>query len=449
MTCRTCERRIEREVGRIPNVTHVSASAVRGRVEVGAKGAISQADVQAAIETAGYAVGHTPWITRDMSIWLTAGAGVLLVAAIAIVAQLSGITELAPGTTQISEGGLLVALLLGLAAGVSTCLALTGGLVLALSAAFAAARGPDADASTLARLRPAAVFVTGRIIGFAVLGALLGAVGAAVSLPPAATAALMVSVAILMTLLGVRLTGLSPRVAAWSPTLPVGLGRRMGIDAGTSAYSDGRAFALGIATFILPCGFTQAVQVFALSTGSPLAAGAIMAVFAIGTAPGLLALAGVPALIPSQVRPAFSRIVGVVVLGFALLNVSAGLRLTGLTPAFDFGDEPAVTPVVTMDGGVQVLRTFQVASGYLPEVAALYAGVPTRWIVDSLGGGCAVFLQVPSLGLAITLHDGENVIDLPPLEAGRIDYSCSMGMYGATLTVVDPPAGAQAAPSDS
>lgn len=446
MTCRSCERRIEREVGRIPNVTRVSASAVHGRVEVEATGDVSEAALRAAIETAGYTLGRTPWITRDRSTWLTAGAGVLLVAAIAVVAQLSGITELAPGTAEISEGGLLVALLLGLAAGVSTCLALTGGLVLALSAAFAAGRGPDADASTLARIRPAAVFVTGRVIGFAVLGALLGAVGAAVSLPAAATAALMVSVAVLMTLLGVRLTGLSPRVAAWSPTLPVGLGRRLGIDAGTSAYSDGRAFALGVATFILPCGFTQAVQVFALSTGSPLAAGAIMAVFAIGTAPGLLALAGLPALIPSQARPAFSRIVGVVVLGFALLNISAGLRLTGLSPAFAFADDPAPSPVVTMDGGVQVLRTFQVASGYLPEEASLYAGIPTRWIVDSLGGGCAIFLQVPSLGLAVTLRDGENVIDLPPLEAGRIDYSCSMGMYGARLTVVDAPAGTLAGP---
>ena len=447
MTCRTCERRIEREVGRIPSVTHVSASAVHGRVEVEATGAISHLELQAAIERAGYSIGRTQWLTRDRGIWLTAGAGVLLVGAIAVAAQLSGLTELAPGAEQISEGGLLVTLLLGLAAGVSTCLALTGGLVLALSAAFAAGRGPDAGTPTLARLRPAAVFVTGRIIGFAILGALLGAVGAAITLPPAATAILMVSVAVLMTLLGVRLTGLSPRVAAWSPTLPSGLGRRIGIDAGASAYSDRRAFALGIATFILPCGFTQAVQVFALSTGSPLAAGTIMAVFAIGTAPGLLALAGLPTLIPGNARPVFSRIVGVVVLAFALLNGAAGLRLAGVSPSFDLDQETAAVPVVTMDGGVQVLRTYQVASGYLPQEASLYSGLPTRWIVDSLGGGsCAIFLQVPSLGLAVTLKKGENVIDLPPLEAGRIEYSCSMGMYGASLTVVDAPSGAAERP---
>ena len=34
MTCRSCEVRIQRFVGRLPNVQHVKASAVRGRVEI-------------------------------------------------------------------------------------------------------------------------------------------------------------------------------------------------------------------------------------------------------------------------------------------------------------------------------------------------------------------------------------------------------------------------------
>ena len=49
------------------------------------------------------------------------------------------------------------------------------------------------------------------------------------------------------------------------------------------------------------------------------------------------------------------------------------------------------------------------------------------------GGSCAVFLQVPSLGIAVTLHPGENVIDLPALQSGRIQNMCSMGMYGFTI----------------
>ncbi|MFH1475263.1 MAG: sulfite exporter TauE/SafE family protein, partial [Chloroflexota bacterium] len=316
MTCRTCERRIERHVGRIPSVEAVSASATQARAQVTSAGPLAPAALAAAIEAAGYRVGRTPWLARDPRTWLASAGGLALIVAIAVVAELSGLTSLASGAGSIEEGGLVVAGLLGLTAGVSTCMALTGGLVLALSAAFSARRPVAAEVSVALRLRPTVVFLGGRVAGFAVLGAALGAVGSAVVLPPIVVAALMIVVAVVMTILGVRLTGLSPRIAAWSPMLPAGLGRRLGLDEGdVTRYTDGRAVALGAATFFLPCGFTQAVQVYALSTGSPLFAGAIMAVFALGTAPGLLALGGLPALLPSGARPAVLRLVGVVVIG--------------------------------------------------------------------------------------------------------------------------------------
>lgn len=284
----------------------------------------------------------------------------------AVVAELSGLTALASGAGNIGEGGLVVAGLLGL-------------------------------------------FLGGRIVGFAVLGALLGVV--------------------------------------WSPTLPAGLGRRLGLDEGdVTRYSDPRAALLGAATFFLPCGFTQAVQVYALSTGSPLVAGAIMAVFALGTAPGLLALGGLPAFLPAHVRPAVLRLVGVVVIGFAVVNATAGFRLVGVAPIFGSTDVAGPAPLVTIENGVQVLRTTQDGNGYQPANAALYAGMPTRWILESLEArSCAIFLQVPALNLAVTLQPGENTIDLPALQPGRVAYSCSMGMYGGQLTVVA--AAASAAPS--
>lgn len=443
MTCRTCERRIERNVGRIPGVRSATASAPRGRVEVVSSGPIPEAALADAIEAAGYRVGRSPWLTKDVRTWLTAALGVVLVVLIAVAAEATGLLAAASAVGGLEEGGLVVAGLLGIAAGVSTCMALTGGLVLALSASYEARRPQHVAASVGARLRPTAVFLAGRVAGFAVLGAALGALGSALVLPPLLVAALMILVAVAMSIVGVRLTGVSPRVAAWSPTLPPAIARRLGVEEGAGgAYTDGRAAALGVATFFLPCGFTQAVQVFALSTGSPIYAGAIMAVFALGTVPGLLALGGLPALLPARARPVLLPLVGVVVLGFALVNASAGLRLAGFSPDLG-GEATAEAPVVTVEDGVQVLRTFQVGTGYLPENASLYAGMPTRWIVESLDArSCAIFLQVPGLGLSVTLQEGENTIDLPPLEPGRIAYTCSMGMYGGQLTVVAPPQGA-------
>jgi plastocyanin len=253
----------------------------------------------------------------------------------------------------------------------------------------------------------------------------------------------MIAVAVLMTLIGARLTGLSPRIAAWSPTLPVGLARSLGMTEGTTgAYSDGRAAALGAATFFMPCGFTQAVQVYALSTGSPLVAGATMAVFAIGTAPGLLGLAGLPAIVPAGIRPALLRVVGVVVIGFALVNGSAGIRLAGLSLP-SFGTPAAAGPVsTTVTGGVQELTTFQAADGYSPGNVTIYAGMPTKWTIQSSTvATCAASLVVPRLGIQALLHVGENTFEIPAQKAGTIDYSCSMGMYGGRITVVDRPVG--------
>ena len=377
MTCRSCEVRIQKHVGRLPNVERVSASAVHGRVVVESSGPVSPVAIARAINKAGYEIGDTPWLASDPRIWATAGAGVLLVAALAVIAQVTGIGDLASGAGDLSNGGLLVALLLGLAAGVSTCMALVGGLVLGLSAAFAA--GQPARGGAVAQLRPAMVFLGGRITGYAVFGAALGAMGASLTMPPQVTAVLMVSVAIVMTLLGTRLTGLSPRIAGWSPTLPMGLGTKLGLgDASVTAYSDTRAGALGAASFFLPCGFTQAIQIYALSTGSPLFAGALLGTFAIGTAPGLLALAGLPVVVPSRAKPTLLRLVGVVVLAFAFVNGSAGARLSGITLALPslIGTVSAAPLAGTLGpDGLQAITTYQDADGYSPGNIVIYAGI--------------------------------------------------------------------------
>ncbi len=451
MTCRTCEVRIQKYVGRLPNVQHVKASAVHGRVEIESTAPVPAAAVEKAIRAAGYEIGRTPWLASDPAVWLTAIAGLALVFALAVIAQLTGIADLASGAGNLSQGGLLVALLLGLAAGVSTCMALVGGLVLALSASYQARRTAlgISGGGVVAQMRPALVFMAGRIVGYGVLGAALGALGASIVMPPQVTAVLMIAVAIVMTILGTRLTGLSPRVATWSPTLPMGLGRRLGLgdgSGGTGQYSDARAAGLGAASFFLPCGFTQAVQIYALSTGSPLFAGAIMAVFAIGTAPGLLALAGLPVVVPSTMRPTLLRLVGVVVLGFAFVNASAGIRLSGVTlPSFGVETAAAAPPPAgaAAADGAQALTTFQDGGGYRPGNVSIYAGIPTHWTIESSTvSTCAAFLVVPKLGIQVRLHEGSNTIELPALQPGTLAYSCSMGMYGGRITIVERPTGA-------
>ncbi len=442
MTCRSCEVRIGRFVGRLPGVERVSASAVKGQVTVECSGPVLAASIEQAINRAGYTVGRTPWIERDPVAWGTAGAGAVILLGLVIAAQLSGIGDLPAAAGDISRGGVVVALVLGLTAGVSTCMALVGGLVLGLSAARQSGR--PAGEGRAAQMRPALVLVGGRIAGYTAFGALLGALGASIAMPPQLTAVLMLAVAVVMLLLGARLTGLSPRLAGWSPTLPMGLGRRLGLggEGAAGAYSDTRAATLGALTFFLPCGFTQAIQIFALSTGSPVYAAALLGTFAVGTAPGLLGLAGLPLVVPTRAKPTLLRLVGVAVIGFAVLNGAAGLRLSGLSlNLVGTANAADVDPAVLGADGVERITTYQDADGYRPANVAVYAGYPVEWtVVSSSTSTCAASIFAPGVDIRASLEKGPNTFKLPALDAGVLRYTCAMGMYAAQITVVPRPA---------
>jgi sulfite exporter TauE/SafE len=333
-------------------------------------------------------------------------------------------------------------------------MALSGGLILALTASN------EARLTRLhqvpgrwQRLRPHLAFNAGRVVGFAALGALLGAVGGTFVMPTWLVAALMLLAAVVLGLVGLRLTEISPRLAGWTLHLPAGWSRRLRLDEkARRGYSDGRASLLGASTFFLPCGFTQAAAVFALSTGSTTYAAAIMGVFALGTAPGLLTLGGLPSLITGTARTAVLRSLGVLVIAFALLNGAAGLRVLGIDPLRPFSNgghvsATTVTDNVELAEGWQILHTQQFTDGYDPVHSVVYAGLPIRWVVDALDPqSCSSSIRAPSLGVAATLSLGLNVFEVPAQEPGVIRFSCSMGMTGGDITVIPGPSTSPEAP---
>ena len=68
MTCRSCEVRIARHIGRLPNVEKVTASAVHGRVVVESSAPVSPAAIEQALNKAGYEIGRTPWLFQSSKV---------------------------------------------------------------------------------------------------------------------------------------------------------------------------------------------------------------------------------------------------------------------------------------------------------------------------------------------------------------------------------------------
>jgi uncharacterized protein len=480
MTCTACERRVTAALDKVPGVVGVAVSARRGTARLRIRGPANSAALHEAIRGAGYDVGRdaSHWLSRDREVWRDVLLAVVGVAALAMLLNATGALELANRAgTLTSTGSLAVVVLLGVAAGLSTCMALVGGLVLAISARFAE---QHRELTARQRLRPQLAFNLGRIAGFAVLGAVVGLLGSAFSLNGRVLAFTLIGVSVVMGVVGLRLTHVSPRFSrAGSFTLPPAIAARLGLLRAGSGYSDRRAALLGAGTFLLPCGFTQAVQVLAMSTGSPWRASAIMTLFAVGTLPGLLGIGGLTAIARGAFATSFFRFAGVVVVALAALNIngSLGLLYPGLRqpppaepaaatvvapgqssqrplvvqppvgaeapdPAADErpGPESLVTDNVTLDGDVQIVRTTQEVDGYYPPGATVIAGVPIEWQIESVGVSCAASLYGPSIGVdSIILEPGVSTFNLLLEEPGTYMYSCGMGMFWGSFTAVAAP----------
>jgi sulfite exporter TauE/SafE/copper chaperone CopZ len=232
--------------------------------------------------------------------------------------QKSGILNLGLG----GEISPVTSFVIGLIASVSSCLAIVGGLVLSLSAKISQDNVSDTKTFTL--------FHAGRLVSFAVLGGVLGAIGSAIGINFTFTAILGILASVVMLLLGLNLVGVFEKNKIALPSGIFNFFRRI-------EHKTFTPLVLGFATFFLPCGFTQSMQVQALSSGSFISGLIIMLAFALGTLPMLLLLSfGSASFAHGKHAPLFFKSAGIVVIGLGLFALLAGLAGLGIiNPLFN------------------------------------------------------------------------------------------------------------------
>src|SRR4030095_3202740 len=140
MTCVNCEILVERRFNAIPGVERVSVNHARGYAEVEHSGELDVAALQRAVADDGYLVA--PWderasapagknTSRDYA--EIAGAFAVL---IGIVFALQYFDLVPRGLAMSETMSLGLVVLIGLVASVSSCMAVTGGLLVAAAAAY-------------------------------------------------------------------------------------------------------------------------------------------------------------------------------------------------------------------------------------------------------------------------------------------------------------------------
>lgn len=326
MHCNACVLMTESEIGELPNITRVKSSLANHTVEVegdfGDKMPEQIAEeLTIPLKSHGYTISVEKQMQEkkwsDFKVAIPVALGFLM---LFIILQKIGIVNFV-NTSSVSYG---TAFLIGVVASLSSCMAVVGGLVLSMSATFS----KEGD-----KVKPQLLFHFGRIISFFILGGVIGAIGSAFTLNITGTFVLSLLVGLVMLVLGINLLD----VFHFAKKFQIGMPRFLSKHAlGVSKLNHSLTpLLVGVATFFLPCGFTQSMQVYALSSGSFLNGGLTMLFFALGTFPVLAILSfGSFSINKSSKSGIFFKTAGLIVIAFAVLNILNALVVMGLIKPF-------------------------------------------------------------------------------------------------------------------
>lgn len=349
---------------------------------------------------------------------------------------------------------LWIIFLTGLTTGGLTCLAMQGGLLASVIATQKEKEikkgGRSVQATSFDALdwQPVAMFLVAKLVSHTFLGFLLGLLGSVVTLSLGARLTFQTFAAVFMFATAMNLLNVHPifRFVVLQP--PKFMQRLVRNSAKSSAF-----FApalLGVFTIFIPCGITQAMEVLAINTGSPVQGALLMATFVLGTSP-LFATVGIAtAKLSESLRASFLKIAALVLITLSVTSINgvlevvdAPLSATKVKNAWVSFWTPdpvkqAQAGSVRVENGVQKV-TIQVGNhGYTPNRIRVEKGIPVELtLVSNNTYTCALDFTLLSFGIREFLEPTDRrVVRFTPQKSGSYTYACSMGMYTGTLEVI-------------
>jgi sulfite exporter TauE/SafE/copper chaperone CopZ len=446
MSCVSCQNRIEKKLRVLKGVLSASVDYAKGTADVVYDDTTNLGAIISAIESMDYKVvrpGEKGDRRSERNNFIGA---LLLIFALYIFLNGAGggfLGDIFNFFPQAEAGmGYWALFAVGLLTSVH-CVAMCGGINLSqsLAAANEAARPKDAWLS-LAGLRPAILYNMGRVVSYTAIGGIVGALGSVVSFSGAMKGIVQMAAGVFMVAMGLNMLGMFGFLRAISPRLPKFLTSRIG----DKKQGKGPLF-VGLLNGLMPCGPLQAMQIYALSTGSPVKGALSMLFFSLGTLPLMFGLGAFGSLMSRKFTGRVMRGGAILVIVMGVVMFSNGTALSGFGLGFDgVGNSGPETALATWQGvaapppdsGIQEITTPLTRRGYPP--ITVKAGIPVRWNLYAEKGslnGCNNAIVIREYGIEKRLQTGDNIIEFTPTKTGKFRYSCWMGMIRGTITVVE------------
>ncbi len=314
------------------------------------------------------------------------------------------------------------------------CVGMCGGLVVTYAARTDSDRANDTKKN---KLVPNLQYNAGRFISYIVIGAVLGGFGSFFGVNPVFTGAITILAGFFMLVMGLSLFNHFKFLRAIQPKTPKFIARYL-----FSQKDDPRSkkgpLIIGLLNGFMPCGPLQAMQIFALGTGSALSGGLAMGIFALGTIPLMFGFGSLLSFFGREKMHKFYKFSGVLVAVLGLLMVNRGLVNFGLGyKQLIPQKQPGIAEEKNEQSEQAQLAAMDLTyRGYVPNVLYLKKGVPVKWVINVKEmSGCTDEILLHGYNISKKLNYGENIIEFTPKETGEIRFSCWMKMVWGKFIV--------------
>ena len=287
------------------------------------------------------------------------------------------------------------------------------------------------DKGTLSTIKPAFLYNLGRVISYTIFGAIVGGIGSIISFTGWMQSLIQLIASIFMIIMGLNMLNIFPWLRKLNPRMPKIFAKKF------KSKNNNSPFFIGLLNGFMPCGPLQAMQIYAISTGSVTKGAISMFLFSLGTVPLMFGLGTLSSYMSKKFSNKIMKFgaILVIVLGFSMFNNA--LALSGIN--FSQGSENDSGVRAEIQDNIQVVTTKLKGGTYEPIIVEV--GKPVKWNIQVSNGslnGCNNQIIIRPYDIAKSLEMGDNIIEFTPIDAGTYTYSCWMGMLRSKIYVVNP-----------
>ena len=440
MTCTSCEMRIENRLKKMNGVISAKVSYSSSDAHItydtgivsleSIIGEIEMLDYKAREKKGGKAQadgGKDNNAKNDkMSINQLLGIGILILAAYVIIKNTVGFNFIPQINQNMGYGILFV---VGLITSLH-CIAMCGGINLSQCVSY---KQEEEDTGKIKKLKPSLLYNAGRVVSYTIIGGIVGALGSAVSFSGTAKGIVAILSGVFMVIMGLNMLNIFPWLRKFNPRMPKLFGNKIHNNGGKNG-----PFYVGLLNGLMPCGPLQAMQIYALGTGSFFAGALSMFMFSLGTVPLMFGFGAVSSFLSGKFTHRMMKVSAVLVMILGVIMLNRGLSLSGVNVVYAASGGSASGNIAKIEGNVQTVTTRLESGKYAPII--VQKGIPVKWNMKADAkniNGCNETLTIPKYNIQTKLVPGDNIIEFTPDADGNISYTCWMGMISSNIKVVD------------